>query len=79
MQTTTCPKRDLDKDWVEDWLTDTTHQNEPNLDDAEYDETQATTFLESQGSWSFERISDESASSAVICDGSSTVLAEVRT
>ena len=28
---TTCPKRDLDKDWVEDWLTDGIHPNEPNL------------------------------------------------
>ena len=34
---TTCPKRDLDKDWFEDWLTDTTHQNEPNPDESEYD------------------------------------------
>ena len=34
---TTCPKRDLDKDWVEDWLTDAVHQNEPNLDESEYE------------------------------------------
>ena len=24
---TTCPKRDLDKDWVEDWLIDANHRN----------------------------------------------------
>ena len=34
---TTCPKRHLDKDWVEDWLTDDIHQYEPNLDEAEYE------------------------------------------
>ena len=34
---TTCPKRDLDKDGVEDWLTDAVHQNEPNLDESEYE------------------------------------------
>ena len=34
---TTCPKQDLDKDWVVDWLTDATHQNEPNLDESEYE------------------------------------------
>ena len=34
---TTCPKRDSDKDWVEDWLTDDIHQNEPNLDRSEYE------------------------------------------
>ena len=30
---TTCSKRDLHKDWVEDWLTDAV----PNLDESEYD------------------------------------------
>ena len=34
---TTCPKRDLDQDWVEDWLTDDIHPNEPNLDGSEYE------------------------------------------
>ena len=34
---TTCRKRDLDKDWVEDWLTDAVHQNEPSLDESEYE------------------------------------------
>ena len=34
---TTCPKRDLNKDWVDDWLTDSAHQNEPNMDEAEYE------------------------------------------
>ena len=34
---TTCPKRDLDKDWDEDWLTDAIYQNEPNLDESEYE------------------------------------------
>ena len=29
VEETTCPKRDLDKDWVEDWLTNAVHQNEP--------------------------------------------------
>ena len=39
MKETTCPKRDLDKDWVEDWLTDAIQQNEPNLDESEYERT----------------------------------------
>ena len=32
---TTCPQIDLDKRWVEDWLADAIHQNEPNLDESE--------------------------------------------
>ena len=42
---TTCPKRDLDKDWVEDWLTDAIPQNEPNLDDAEHERAFANESL----------------------------------
>ena len=34
---TTCPQRDLNKDSVEDWLTDAVRQNLPNLDEAEYE------------------------------------------
>ena len=34
---TTCPKRDLDKQWVEDWPTDAIRQNEPNLDESEHE------------------------------------------
>ena len=34
---TTCPNRDLDKVWVEDWLTDAVHQNEPNLNESEHE------------------------------------------
>ena len=34
---TTCPKRDLDKAWVDDCLTDGIHQNEPILDEFEYE------------------------------------------
>ena len=34
---TTCPKRDLDKHWVEDWLTDDIRQSEPNLDESEHE------------------------------------------
>ena len=42
---TTCPKRDLDKDWFEDWLTDTTHQNEPNPDESDYERAFANESL----------------------------------
>ena len=34
---TSRPKRDLDKDWVEDWPTDDIHQIELNLDEDEYE------------------------------------------
>ena len=30
-------KRDLDKDWIIDWLTDAIHQNVRNLDESEYE------------------------------------------
>ena len=48
-------KRDLDKDWIIDWLTDAIHQNVRNLDESEYErafengclsELRGTTFLE---------------------------------
>ena len=42
---TTCPKRDLNKDWVEDWLTDATHQNDSNLDESEYERAFANESL----------------------------------
>ena len=34
---TTCPKRDLDKAWVEEWPTDDTHLNEMNLNEFEHE------------------------------------------
>ena len=32
---TTCPTRDLDKDWIEDWPTNDIHTHELNLDDSD--------------------------------------------
>ena len=34
---TTCPIRDLEKDWVDDWPTDAIYQNEPILDESDYE------------------------------------------
>ena len=63
---TTCPKRDLNKDWVEDWLTDAVHQNEPNLDESEYERA----FVNESPP---ELLETQQRLSAVACDESSTI------